>query len=198
MSAPTSKEQILFEQRILACGKFYTGALDGLWGKKSEAAAQTALLTYEAIKQNFGVFDSRSEKNIATLLPAVQKMARQLLKAAPPNTKILSGTRSYAEQDALFSQRPVVTRARGGQSWHNFGTAVDIGLFDSKGKYLTGATRTEEKAYADAAKQIKAAVPGIAWGGDWKGFVDTPHYYFNTGLTIAQTRQKFEAGKLFL
>ena len=125
-------------------------------------------------------------------------MARQLLKAAPPNTKILSGTRSYAEQDALFSQRPVVTRARGGRSWHNFGTAVDIGLFDAKGKYLTGATRAEEKAYASAAAQIKAAVPGIAWGGDWTSFVDMPHYYFNTGLTIAQTRQKFESGKLFL
>jgi len=204
MSIDFGKGDLLFEQRLLACGKFYTDRLDGLWGDKSRAAALAANSTYLDIKQNLGSFDARSEKNIATLLPEMQKKARQILKAAHDwgsgrfTFSILSGTRTYAEQDGLFGQRPKVTNARGGQSNHNFGIALDIGIFDLRGKYLTGSTRAEEKAYTDLAAVVKAAVHGIEWGGDWSSFKDQPHYEFSTGLTIAQKRKKFEAGQLYL
>jgi hypothetical protein len=36
------------------------------------------------------------------------------------------GFRSFAEQDALFDQRPKVTNARGGESQHNYGLAFDF------------------------------------------------------------------------
>lgn len=42
--------------------------------------------------------------------------------------------RTFKEQDELFKKRPKVTNARGGQSYHNYGLAVDIViLFDPKG-----------------------------------------------------------------
>src|SRR5579859_3440231 len=73
--------------------------------------------------------DLRSEKNIATLLPGVQPYARALVhKAADAGIaiKIISGLRTYEQQDALYAQgrsKPgqIVTKAKGGQSNHNFG-----------------------------------------------------------------------------
>lgn len=200
MSITFGKGDLLFEQRLLACGGFYTDTLDGLWGPKSRAAATAAQQAYEKLRDKFGVSDPRSESNIATLLPAMQDKARQILRVAKQvgaRCQILSGTRTYSEQNALFSQRPKVTNARGGQSNHNFGIAVDVGLFGPTGKYLTGSTRSEEKAYTDFAAAVKLAVSGIEWGGDWRSFKDQPHYQLNVGgLPISAVRKLFEAGKL--
>jgi peptidoglycan L-alanyl-D-glutamate endopeptidase CwlK len=119
------------------------------------------------------------------------------VKGAPLTYKILSGTRTYAEQDALADQRPVVTKARGGQSNHNFGIAWDIGIFDN-GKYYTGSSAKEEKAYDDLAALIKANVSGLEWGGDWTSFVDKPHYQLATGKPVSQVRALLEAGKPYI
>jgi peptidoglycan L-alanyl-D-glutamate endopeptidase CwlK len=80
---------------------------------------------------------------------------------------VLSGTRTYAEQDALFAKGGV-TKARGGFSNHNFGIAFDIGVF-SGAKYL------EESPLYKAVAVIGKGL-GLSWGGDWKSFVDEPHY----------------------
>lgn len=204
MSIEFGKGDILFEQRLLACGGFYKAALDGKWGKISEKAAADAVASFAKSAAAFPKFDVRSEKNVATLLPLMQVKAREILRCGLEFMKtngisvsVLSGTRTYAEQDALYRQRPKVTNARGGQSNHNFGIALDVGLFKG-GKYLTGANRAEEKAYADFAKLVKASVTKIEWGGDWKSFPDMPHYEYSTGLTVSQKRAKFESGNLFL
>ena len=83
-----------------------------------------------------------------TLLPAAQIKAREFKSSVagePLTYRILSGTRTYAEQNALFNKRPKVTKARGGQSNHNFGIAWDIGIFEN-GKYYEGKTKKEDKA----------------------------------------------------
>ena len=51
--------------------------------------------------------DDRSEKVIATLLPEVQPMARALVQKAAAvgiSIKVISGLRTYAEQDALYAK----------------------------------------------------------------------------------------------
>lgn len=156
------------------------------------------------MRQDSGALDVRSERNIATLLPKMQDLARRIMKIArgrEDKTKlyavVLSGTRTYAEQDGLYAQKPKVTNARGGQSNHNFGIAIDIGLFKD-GKYLTGNTKAEKQAYADLAKAVKLQLVDVDWGGDWATFKDMPHYEYKTGLTIAQKRTKFEKGQLTL
>lgn len=119
--------------------------------------------------------DDRSERNIATLHPRVQPIAREFVRrcvAAGLDARIICGTRTYAEQDALYEQGrtkpgPIVTKARGGQSNHNFGLAFDIGIFAS-GKYL-GSSPLYKKAGA-IGREL-----GLEWGGDWK-FVDEPHF----------------------
>ena len=139
--------------------------------------------------------DSRSEKNIATLLPDAQAQAREFLKqvrAAGINAKIIGGTRTFAEQDALFAQgrtKPgkIVTNARGGFSNHNFGIAWDIGIFK-------GASFLGESPQYDEAGQIGKDL-GLEWGGDFSSIIDKPHFQCRTGKTLAQLRALHEAGK---
>lgn len=188
---------VLFRQRILACAGFYHGKLDGRWGPQTEQADRDFHSEYLHLQTLGGSFDPRTETAIATLLPKAQAKARDFMRVAGASCKILSGTRTYAEQDVLFNQRPKVTNARGGQSNHNFGIAWDIGIF-TNGHYLTGSTRAEEDVYVRLAGAIKANVPGLEWGGDWRSIIDNPHYQIASGKTLSQVRAAFEAGKPFV
>lgn len=131
--------------------------------------------------------DERSEKNIATLHPKVQALARQLvIDAAAKNiiVKITSAQRSYEEQNALYRQArdrrdndgdgrvdeadEQVTKAPAGYSNHNFGLAIDVTLFRG------GQPVWTDIAY-DTVGELGRAL-GFEWGGDWSGFVDKPHF----------------------
>lgn len=120
--------------------------------------------------------DARSEKIIATLLPEVQPFARSLVHKASANgvtIKILSGLRTYDEQNALYAQGRTapgnkVTNARGGFSNHNFGIAFDVGVFEGA-KYLGDSPKY--KAVGVLGMEL-----GLEWGGNWKTMVDQPHY----------------------
>lgn len=63
---------------------------------------------------------------------------------------------------------PIVTKARGGESTHNFGIAFDIGVFEGT-KYLPESSRY----MAVGALGIEL---GLEWGGSWESFVDKPHF----------------------
>ncbi len=120
--------------------------------------------------------DPRSEKNIATLHPKVQSMAKMLIEKAQNagiQIKVISGTRTYDEQNDLYAQgrsKPgsVVTNARGGYSNHNFGIAFDIGVFEGS-KYIPESSKY--KAVGALGTQI-----GLEWGGNWKSIKDEPHF----------------------
>ena len=120
--------------------------------------------------------DERSEKAIATLLAPVRDYARALVHRAGRNgilVKIVSGTRSYAEQNALYARGrtepgPIVTNARGGYSNHNFGIAFDIGVFEGS-RYLGDSPKY--RAVGMLGMEL-----GLEWGGNWTDFVDQPHF----------------------
>ena len=147
--------------------------------------------------------DQRSEQNIATLLPPVQPLARGLIAAAAAAgiaIKIISGTRTYEEQNALYEQGRstpgrVVTNARGGYSNHNFGVAFDIGVFEG-GRYLD-----ESPAYKTVGALGKQL--GLEWGGDWKSLQDEPHFELrppwaremSEGAMLAELRARRAASK---
>lgn len=141
--------------------------------------------------------DERSERNIATLNPKVQPLARELIETAVAqgiNAKVISGTRTYAEQDKLYAQgrsQPgeIVTKARGGHSWHNFGLAFDIGIFSADGKIYYG----ESEAYQQCGK-IGEAI-GLEWGGSWTNFKDEPHFQLNPkDYSLAELRERTSQG----
>lgn len=204
MSFQLFPEDVLFEQRLLSCAGFYTARCDGQYGLKTQAAEDKAHTTYLSLQAELGAFDARSEKNIMSLLPAMQRKARMILKVGQQqegktgvHVVILSGTRTYAEQNRLFALRPKVTNAHGGQSNHNFGIAVDVGLFKD-GRYMTGNLKGDDVAYADFAQLVKSQVHDIEWGGDWASFKDTPHFQYATGKTLTEIRKSFEQGTNFI
>jgi peptidoglycan L-alanyl-D-glutamate endopeptidase CwlK len=120
--------------------------------------------------------NDRSEKVITTLRPDVRPYARALFFKARDkgiNINIISGTRTFEEQDRLYAQGrtaggPKVTNARGGYSNHNFGIAFDIGVF-SGNRYLPESPLY--KAVGALGMEL-----GLDWGGSWKSIVDQPHF----------------------
>jgi peptidoglycan LD-endopeptidase CwlK len=120
--------------------------------------------------------DDRSEKAIAALLPQVQPYARALVKKAAQHgitIKVIGGLRTYEEQNELFAQgrtKPgrIVTNARGGFSNHNFGIAFDVGVFE-------GANYLGESPKYKAVGALGMDL-GLEWGGNWKTFLDEPHF----------------------
>lgn len=199
MTAAVFQKDILFWQRILSSSGFYTGKLDGSYGPMTHNAEAAFDRVTGDIAKEQGTFDPRSESVILSLVPKAQLAARKFMNVAKKSeftVKLLSGTRSYAEQDRLFAHVPKVTNARGGQSWHNFGIAFDVGIFRD-GVYFTGKNRVEDMAYATLAELELAALPELEWGGSWH-FVDMPHYQLKTGKTVSQARQLLESGKPYV
>ncbi len=146
-------------------------------------------------------FDARTEKMLATLDPKAAAKFRPFIAAAKEAARkenceyvAISGNRTFEEQDALYAigrTRPgrKVTNARGGYSNHNFGIALDFGVFRD-GKYL------DEKSPHLAAHVHRLAgklAPkyGLDWGGAWTTFVDTPHFEVRCAMTLAQKRARY-------
>ncbi|MEZ5386470.1 MAG: M15 family metallopeptidase [Prosthecobacter sp.] len=159
-------------------------AVDGKAGPQTWGAiydrivggAGTGALPAPGIQVDDTPVDARSEKNIATLHPRVQPLARSLILRAMErgwNFKITSALRTYAEQDALYAQDRTkpgkrVTNARGGYSNHNFGLAFDVTLFNGSQPVWDSPLY---KALAVIGQEL-----GLEWGGNWKSPVDEPHY----------------------
>lgn len=199
MSAPMLTKDILFFQRLLHADGLYQDDLDGQWGPKTEKASLAFDQRAEQIRAETRSFDIRSENNILTLSLKAQRHARLCLGRLVDGgvrARIISGTRTYEEQNALFRQSrfgntgPKVTDARGGQSNHNFGVAWDIGIFTAEGGYVT-----DDAVYKAAGEVAMAGdSSAIEWGGRWTKFVDYPHYQLNLGLGMADLRTAFETG----
>ncbi len=110
--------------------------------------------------------------------------------------------RTYSEQDALFAQgrtKPgkIVTNAKGGRSYHNFGLAFDIVLLvdkDGNGTYESASWETNVDFDGDGKSDWIEIVTiakqyGWEWGGDWK-FTDMPHFQKTFGLSVAVHDQR--------
>lgn len=175
-------------------------APDGKWGPRSQAALDAvlhpAVTPVAPVVDNGEKVDPRSETAIATLHRKVQPVARQFVKLAAENgivIKITSATRTYAEQDKLFAQGGV-TKARGGQSNHNFGIAIDVTIFNGKEPVW------ESPKYQTLGKLGKSL--GFTWGGDWQSFKDEPHYQLepewaagmSEGKMLAELRRRHDNG----
>jgi peptidoglycan L-alanyl-D-glutamate endopeptidase CwlK len=131
--------------------------------------------------------------------------------------------RTFAEQDALYAQGRtklfdangkrlgVVTKAKGGQSIHNFGLALDIVLLkdtNADGTFESASWETnvdfDKDGKADWMEVVNILKKhGWEWGGDWKSFKDAPHFektFGNTWRTLLpkHTAKKFIPGTTYI
>lgn len=109
------------------------------------------------------------------------------------------GLRTFAEQDALYAQGRTtpgnkVTNAKGGQSWHNFGLAID--MVEDGDPNKAGI----QWSWANNASYLKigtfAQQSGLEWGGFWKSFQDFPHVQMICGMTLADANALYNLGGL--
>lgn len=116
--------------------------------------------------------------------------------------------RTFAEQDAIYAQgrtKPgkVVTNAKAGRSYHNYGLAVDIVLLvDRDGNGTFEDASWEEKVDFDGDKKADwqeivtiFKEHGWEWGGDWK-FSDTPHFQKTFGKSVTELLALYDVKKV--
>lgn len=142
--------------------------------------------------------DDRSERNIATLHPDLQPRAVAFISAAKNlaaqrglDVKCICGLRSYDEQAALYAKGrtapgKIVTKAPAGHSMHNFGLAIDLGVFSRDGKTYHGS----HALYRELGPVGESL--GFEWGGRWK-FNDEPHYQFRPPWSANMTERELLA-----
>jgi peptidoglycan L-alanyl-D-glutamate endopeptidase CwlK len=112
--------------------------------------------------------------------------------------RVVQGYRTFAEQDALFAKRPKVTNARGGQSYHNYGLAIDFAILhdkDGNGGYeelsWDIALDFDRDGVIDWQEVVTAfEAIGWKWGGKWRTFKDYPHVEKTFGYTFRQLLDK--------
>lgn len=116
----------------------------------------------------------------------VRKTARRGIEIV-----ITHGFRSNEEQDALFNQGRsiagnIVTNAQGGESYHNYGLAIDFALRTPEGDVVWDMERDDNgNGQVDWMEVVELAKElGFTWGGDWANFPDYPHLQMDFGLSI--------------
>lgn len=139
--------------------------------------------------------DSRS---LSDLHPRVEGVARRLLAAAAKAGIPLTVTftlRSIATQDALYAQGrtvpgKIVTNARAGFSFHNFGLALDVVPTELLALPNWGDTPAHQRRTDRLWEQVGALgkALGFRWGGDFHTIKDRPHFEWSGGLTLAELR----------
>lgn len=142
---------------------------------------------------------TRNEIAISKLHPQVKSKVRNFIndvyKTYQIQLVIVQDYRSYAKQNEIYAEgrtKPgkIRTKAKGGESNHNFALAVDVlpvwddGELHSTGKGADTKNINILKKIASLGKKN-----GLAWGGDWKSIYDPMHFELNTGLSMSQLRQ---------
>ena len=106
MSYQLFKDDVLFYQRFLKAGGFYNGAMDGAWGSSTNQADADFTGQTNSIAAQYGTFDKTSEAQLERFFPKAQIEARKFMKIAIDDhidVRILSGTRTYDEQNDLYA-----------------------------------------------------------------------------------------------
>lgn len=128
--------------------------------------------------------DKSTKEKILKLHPSIRiemiRIITEIDKALNGRAKIriTQGLRTFAEQDALYAKKPKVTNAKGGQSIHNYGFAVDMCLIiDDKEVSWNTVKDWDGDKISDWMECVSIFKKyNWNWGGDWKTFKDLPHF----------------------
>ena len=136
---------------------------------------------------------NRDEDLLLTLEHATAAIARRHLRAcaeAGIHLKVVSGYRSWEEQDRLYRQGrsapgQVVTWVHGGRSWHNYKRAYDVCPIKD-GKLQWDAPEKTWQTIGLIGEHL-----GLFWGGRWK-CRDMGHFHLTGGNTLQGLRKAHE------
>jgi len=131
-----------------------------------------------------------NSRSLDDLAPPAKQRAEAFIAAAKAKGIDLLVTSTYRDnesQDALYAQGRtapgnIVTRAKAGQSWHNYRCALDVVPL------VNGKAIWDDQAMWKQVGEIGKSC-GLEWAGDWKTFKEFPHFQYTGGLTLAQLQQ---------
>lgn len=138
----------------------------------------------------------RSRPLPSELHPEVAARSEELIQQAEEigiDAVITEGFRSIERQNNLYAQGRtseggIVTHAEGGESYHNYGLAIDFALLDENGEISWDIERDAndngEPDWFEVAAIGKEL--GFEWGGDWERFRDYPHLQLTFDLSIRE------------
>lgn len=183
---------------------FYGTDRDGVIGPQTIRAILTDIRSRggSQVEPEESDIDARTMEHVRSLDPKAQDRFLQFIRLAKATAATfgcdyigIEGHRTWEEQDALYAKGrtapgSIVTRAKGGFSNHNFGIAMDFGVF--RGKSYLDDTNTDLALQVHAACAVHARKLGFDWGGDWKALKDEPHFEISTGLTLSQKRKLYQ------
>lgn len=156
-------------------------------------------------------WDSKSDEVIAKLHPKARKPFTDFLNdlnGQGIKYRLYSGFRSFQEQAELYGKgrtaaqltavnvdpkyakpaEKIVTNAKPGTSFHNYGLAGD-GVEIKDGVALWKSPN-EQKIVATASKY------GLFWGGNFTSLKDTPHFEIQSFGTVSQLLTIYNSGKI--
>jgi peptidoglycan L-alanyl-D-glutamate endopeptidase CwlK len=145
------------------------------------------IVLFWLIVDYFSVSKENRRKN-AELDIRIRPHVRAFIREAARNgihLRITEAYRSFARQQALYNQGrttpgQIVTNAKPGYSYHNFRLAFDVVDI--------------QKGYSGSNWTLIGKIGkkhGFEWGGDWKNFVDKPHFQKTFGKTTVELREKY-------
>jgi peptidoglycan L-alanyl-D-glutamate endopeptidase CwlK len=138
-----------------------------------------------------------SQPIIDRLDPSIQSKAKEVLIRANNigiPLVITQGLRTSLEQQKLYDQGrttpgPIVTKAKPGISWHNYGLAFDVAVLKD-GK----ATWPNDNFLWNRIGMVGKTV-GLQWGGDFTTIKDLPHFEFHPDMSIADAKAGKRPGR---
>jgi len=140
-------------------------------------------------------------ERIKSLQCPVQSLARKLCEDCKNKLNVVlyitSTLRTLEEQAQLYANGrttfsfrgvvyksktlEIVTRARPGKSWHNYGVAFDVvPCYNNSNDYVPEWNHPNWLSIGKIGKDI-----GLEWGGDWTNFPDRPHFQLTNSLALS-------------
>lgn len=156
------------------------------------------------------ITDLVSSLRLKSVLPDVSRrwilVRQEMWDLHQLQLRVTDAFRTAAAQWALYSlgrkkdhkgiwtvedPKKIVTHARAGESFHNYGLAIDS-AFMGDDAYLVKRCKAEaDRLWNEYGKICREN--GFEWGGDWSGNkVDRPHCQITYGLNIGAAQMLYE------
>lgn len=155
------------------------------------------------------ILDKITDTRIDTAHPKVREELRKIYteannKLGKARLRFSHVLRTFKEQQALYDKHDGSTNAKAGQSFHNYGLAVDIVLLvdmDGNGSFETASWDRFKDWDKDTIPDWQEVVSvfkkyGWEYGGDWQGFKDYPHFQKTFGYRWQDLLAMYNSKKL--
>ncbi|MBD5546490.1 MAG: hypothetical protein HDQ97_03710 [Lachnospiraceae bacterium] len=159
----------------------------------------TPVTSGQVIQMNYSyedIIDKVTADRIKKLHPKIRQRVINFIVAVQdvhPDIRISQGLRTIEEQNALYYQGrdgnggAIVTNAKGGFSYHNYGLAIDlVRITNNDLNYDIEWEKVE--AIGDEL--------GFEWGGNWESMPDYPHFQITYGYSVSELLKLYQEGKV--